>query len=161
MQFPNQTDGPIEDGFLMKDLSGHGNHGFLKNGAKFVHRKLSRTVTALKLTTGYIEIPHSSSLEITQNLTIEIWVKCTDTASGYAVLKKGSFGYPKFKDDIRHYQERGDTLRTFSIVPRFRSTHLHYHALVSTPHSTHAYLDGKLLRIVTGTNTNLNTGKLA
>jgi len=82
----------FEDNF--EDSSGNENHG-TNHGAIFVDGKVGR---ALDFDTGtYVSIPPSDSLKITDEITIEVWVKSEEDADGSKVvrilIKDQSYGF--------------------------------------------------------------------
>lgn len=87
-------------GNKVKDLSGNGNDGTI-TGAKWVDGKFGK---ALEFNgagnndakVNFVEIPDSASLDITDAITIEVWVNPEDVDCGYALLKQNSYGAPKF-----------------------------------------------------------------
>jgi hypothetical protein len=84
------------DGNLL-DASGNGNNGTLQGGATFTNNfkfgeSGSPGAISLDGVSGYIDIPNSPSLNITNQITVEAWVKMPDYDEGKMdVVSKGYF----------------------------------------------------------------------
>ena len=67
---------PLDEGSgkIAKDVSGSGNNGELKGNAEWVDGHSGK---ALHLTKSgdYVEVPHSNSLDIRKQITLEVWAK--------------------------------------------------------------------------------------
>lgn len=77
---------PFEEGSggTTKDLSGNGNHGEISGGANWINGK-----------SGYAEVPDDDSLDFTEAITVEFWVKPNaDWANNnwYGLVFKGQMG---------------------------------------------------------------------
>jgi len=77
-----------EKGEIAKDLSQHGNNGTIKGGTESVDGKFGK---ALRFdgATGYIEVPHSDSLNVESAFTIENWAYPLDISREQNVAEKG------------------------------------------------------------------------
>ena len=82
----------------VEDKSASANHGAAQVDLELVNvTSLGRR--GLRLNgAGGIHVPHSTSLDLKGDLTIEIWVKPDALDTGYVTLKKSCFGYPQFKN---------------------------------------------------------------
>ena len=67
---------PLDEGSgkVAKDVSGNRNNGELKGGAEWVDGKFGKAVH-LKVSGDVVEVPHSDSLDIRKQITLEIWAK--------------------------------------------------------------------------------------
>ena len=59
------------------DLSGNGNDGTIYNGASYVSGKINQGLSFDGID-DYVSIPHSTSLDITDKITLEAWVNIDD-----------------------------------------------------------------------------------
>jgi len=73
---------PFDEGSgeVAKDASGSGNDGEFQGDAEWVEGKFGMAVH-LPLGKNYVEVPHSDSLDIKEEITMEIWAK-VDSMSG-------------------------------------------------------------------------------
>jgi hypothetical protein len=67
---------PFDEGSgdVAKDASGNGNDGELQGKGKWVEGKFGKALH-LSAAADYVEVPHSDSLDIKQDITMEIWAK--------------------------------------------------------------------------------------
>ena len=144
LQFLGETPRQLSSGYTAADHSSFGNDGILQGSADFVNFYEYGNAVGLHLDgSGYLKIVKSPSLAIPGNLTIEAWVQTNTDGTGYVVLLRGAYGFPKFTDqDVIAYQRFGDAL-TMSAAP-FGSRKVHYYAMVSDRTQLKTYVDGKL-----------------
>lgn len=85
---------PFDDppeGDLVRDLSIYGNHGRIIGGVKW--RKDGKFGGAMEfLGNGKIEIPHSESLDLSKEMTLQIWFKTEVPQKGRFLLYKVHIG---------------------------------------------------------------------
>ena len=74
-------------GTTWNDISGNANNGTLVNGPTFDPENGGSLV--FNGTTNYANVPTSTSLEITSDLTINIWIFNTLSKSGIGIVTKG------------------------------------------------------------------------
>ena len=94
-----------------------------------------------------LQIPHSNSLNVAE-LTIEAWIR-TATNTGYLLLKKYSYGFPKFweNDNVFSYiqlQARAEHEIVNVHQPIATDGNWHYFALTYDRKTIRYYLDGVL-----------------
>jgi 3-methyladenine DNA glycosylase Tag len=79
--------GPDMNGNSALDRSGNGNNGTLVGG---VTKTIGKVVSALSFdgTSGYVDVPNSSSIGITGDMTISAWVKVTDFSNHNGIIGK-------------------------------------------------------------------------
>ena len=80
----------FDEGFgsVLKDSSGNGNDGVIY-GATWVEGKYGKALS-FDGVDDYVEVPDSSSLDISDGITIEVWVKPVSTPSKYYnIISKG------------------------------------------------------------------------
>jgi len=77
-------------GNIAYDASGNGNHGTLINGPKWTQGKIGGALS-FDGVDDYVEVPHSASLEITDAITIEAWVKVSDLPIHRMIVCKGYY----------------------------------------------------------------------
>ncbi|OUS78507.1 hypothetical protein B1748_00045 [Paenibacillus sp. MY03] len=79
-------------GGVLNDSSGNANHGAVTGTANWTSSKFGDALTT-NGGTGYIRVEDSSSLDITDELTIEGWVKCNSApCTGYLMQKGYAYG---------------------------------------------------------------------
>lgn len=85
----------------------------------------------------------------TAGFTLEVWCRPDKTDCGYAVLMRGSFGYPNFfgSRDINCYLKNtaGQDAAGRVYTP-LEPGKYHYYCLTGTPEACCAWRDGKLMR---------------
>jgi len=75
-------------GEIAKDLSQYGNDGTIKGGIEWVSGKFSKSLR-YDGATGYIEVPHSDSLNVEASFTVENWAYPEDILREQNVAEKG------------------------------------------------------------------------
>ncbi|MBE6381276.1 MAG: hypothetical protein E7047_10150 [Lentisphaerae bacterium] len=88
-----------------------------------------------------------------KGFTLEVWAKPATTDCGYAVLMRGSFGYPKFfgqKDFDCYFVPESGKADGGRIYTALATNQYHYYALSLSPDGGVAYYDGKAMRQYTG-----------
>ena len=144
MQFADEVPRHVVLGDAILDGSGYSNNGVMQAAASFVS---STTLSVgLLLKNGGIRIPTSPSLQIRHSITIEIWMKANNLNCGYALLKRGSYGFPKLNKIngmLTVYVERSSSLGRTYIQSDYQ---LHYHVMSSSPQVTRVYLDGRMVQ---------------
>ena len=99
----------------------------------------------LALNNGGIVIPNSPSLDNCQIITLEIWMKADHLSCGYPILKKGSYGFPKFVGG-RRLQVFNPGMLPASQYMVYESDHqLHYYVMTSSQEATNVYIDGQMV----------------
>ena len=87
----------------------------------------------------------------TEGFTLEVYCKVDKLPSGYAVLMRDSFGYPKFagQKDIDCYlvNDKGNKNAAGRIYTDLEIGKYHYYVLVGTPEKNIEYRDGKARRL--------------
>jgi hypothetical protein len=79
-------------GTVWYDLSGNGNHGTLVNGPTFTSANSGSII--LDGSNDYISIPNNSTFNVTDNISVELWVKLeTSQANNLGFLRKYVNGY--------------------------------------------------------------------
>jgi len=78
-------------GAVVRDQSGHGNDGTIIGGAQWVSGA-SGSVLELNGTDGYVEVPYSESLDISEAGTVEVWCRPNELQGGLVAWNTGS-GY--------------------------------------------------------------------
>ena len=134
---------------VIRDQSGCGNHGVLNAPIRLVTLPENQNAVGLQLPggagVGGLTVTGSPSLDVQRELTIELWVKTDDLASGYVVLKKGNYGFLKYRSHhhMAYYVHVGGTYdRPLSFNG---DTSLHYYALVCKSQiSCLCFVDGHL-----------------
>ena len=141
LQFADEIPHDVVHGDAIPDASGYGNHGVMQAAASFVSSATLSVGVSLK--NGGIRIPTSPSLQIRQSITIEIWMKANDLSCGFAILKRGSYGFPKLvMERLRFYVERRSRK---ALIYTQSDYQLHYHVMTSSPEVTRLYLDGRMV----------------
>ena len=141
----DKTPRQLSDGYTAADQSSFGNDGVLQGSADLVNFYEYGNAVGLHLDgAGYLKIVKSPSLVIPGDLTIEAWLQTNSDGSGYVVLLKGAYGFPKFVgSNIFAYQSlTGDSSLSMSAAPA-GSRKLHYYAMVSDGTQMRSYVDGK------------------
>lgn len=80
------------EGKVVKDLSGNGNDGEIVGGIKWVDGKFGFGLQGNGVD-GHVVVPDSDSLDLTEGLTIEMWLYLNNysTAGGNGVTKENSY----------------------------------------------------------------------
>ena len=141
LQFADEMPRDVVRGDAILDASGYRNHGVMQAAASFVS---SATLSVgLSLKNGGIRIPTSPSLQIKHSITIEIWMKTNNLSCGYAILKPGSYGFPKLDNDLTALY----MMKSSKIGMSYKGVdyQLHYHVMTSSPEVTRVYLDGRMM----------------
>ena len=140
----DKTPRQLSSGYTAVDHSSFGNDGILQGSADLVNFYEYGNAVGLHLDgSGHLKIVKSPSLVIQGDLTIEIWLQTNKDGTGYAVVLKGAYGFPKFcSNEILAYQQTS-VARTMQAAP-FGSRKLHYYAMVSAGTEMRTYVDGKL-----------------
>jgi len=88
-----------------------------------------------------------------KGFTLEVWAKPATTDCGYAVLMRGSFGYPKFfgKENFDCYIVSADKPSAGGrVYTKLDVKQYHYYTLTADTQGGAAYYDGKLMQKFTG-----------
>ena len=126
----------------VKDLSDNGNDGTITD-AKWVEGKFGK---ALEFEDDdFVEIIDSESLDIAENITIEVWVNPDDDDGGYVMLKKGSYGFPKFvgSNSFQFYLNVGGQTITDTVVGQIEVKTWQHYAAVYDGKEMRQYVNGK------------------
>ena len=129
-------------------LSGKGNHAKAFGSPKFIRRDEGCLNSIQFGAPDKLIVQNSLSLRITKQITIEAWLQ-TSTEMGYLLLKKGSYGFPKFVGDYSvssylHFQQMRTYPRFFLRQPEATDGDWHYFALTYDGKVIRYYLDGEL-----------------
>ncbi|MDP2934037.1 MAG: LamG domain-containing protein [bacterium] len=81
-------DGPDVSGATAYDRSGSGNNGTLTGGAKTGIGKMGQALS-FDGSSGYVNVPDSSSLNVATTLTLAVWVKPSAYGTPYAPFVEG------------------------------------------------------------------------
>lgn len=102
-------------GTIAHDFSGHGNHGTLVNSPTWVDGKKSKSLR-FNGSSSYVKVEHSSSLEMTTNVTVSAWIKRSSaTYYGHVVLmpvSDSSWNQPYIAYGLQYH----DTTNTIKFV---------------------------------------------
>ena len=144
LQFLDETPRQLASGHTAADHSSFGNDGILQGSADLVNFYEYGNAVGLHLDgSGYLKIVKSSSLVIPGDLTIEVWLQTNTDGTGYVVLLKGAYGFPRFTTSgVSGYQRTGSDIGI--MAASFGSRQLHYYAMVSDGRQLRTYVDGKL-----------------
>jgi hypothetical protein len=132
-------------GNQVEDLSGNGNDGVI-TGAKWVSGQFDQ---ALQFTDDdFVEVPASESLDLTEHITIEVWVNPADDDCGYALLKKNAYGFPKFLggNDLQFYLQSGGQQPIASVIGQVTVKEWHHYAAVYDGQEMRLYVDAELVQ---------------
>ena len=128
----------------VKDLSDNGNDGTI-TGAKWVEGKFGK---ALEFEDDdFVEIADSESLDIAENITIEVWVNPADDDGGYVMLKKGSYGFPKFVggNNFQFYLTVGGQTITDTVGGKIVPSTWQHYAAAYDGKEVRQYVNGELV----------------
>jgi len=81
-------------GNTVKDLSGEGNNGKIEGGANWVDGKIGKALE-FDGVSGYVAAPDSKSLDFTEAITVELWVRPNAgwaNDNWYCLIRKGNIG---------------------------------------------------------------------
>ena len=145
LQFLDEMPGPLSsNSYTATDHSSFGNNGILQGSAELVNFYEYGNAVGLHLDgSGYLKIVKTPSLAIPGDLTIEVWLQTNKDGTGYVVLNKGAYGFPKFKPTVIEAYQVISSVITLQAAP-VGSRELHYYAMVSDGTHMRTYLDGKL-----------------
>ena len=132
-------------GNQVEDLSGNGNDGVI-TGAKWVDGKFEK---ALQFNDDdFVEVLDSDSLDITEQITIEVWVNPADDDCGYGLLKKNAYGFPKFLggNDLQFYLQSGGQQPIASVIGHVKPKEWHHYAAVYDGKEMRIYVDAELVK---------------
>ena len=126
----------------VKELSGNGNDGTI-TGAEWVEGKFGKALEFKD--DDFIEVIDSESLDIAENITIEAWVNPADDDGGYVLLKKDSYGFPKFigGNSFQFYLNVGGQTITDTVVGQIVVNTWQYYAAVYDGKQMRQYVNGK------------------
>ncbi|XP_065828692.1 uncharacterized protein [Oscarella lobularis] len=142
-----QIDDPTA-GDVVRDLSGNGNHAQVYGAPQFIRHDTGCMNSIQFAEADKLVVAHSPSLDITQQITIEAWIQ-TNTDMGYLLLKKGSYGFPKFLANhvvfSYFHLQKLNWYPTFSVTqPEATDGKWHYFAATYDGKVIRYYLDGEL-----------------
>ena len=137
----------LNPGEVINDQSTYANHGVVNTTLRLVNLPGCKDVVGLHFPDGKdskgITVKNSPSLNmIDGQFTIELWIKTDDIFSGYVILKRGNYGYPKYQGGsyLNYYMQSNTVRSTQSIC----DTSLHYFALVCISNvDCSFYIDGQ------------------
>jgi len=78
------------NGKVAKDASGNGNDGELKGNSEWVEGHFGKAVRVHQVADELVEVPHSDSLDIRKEITLELWAKVTTMGSHCAFISKAT-----------------------------------------------------------------------
>ncbi|MFC1714941.1 LamG domain-containing protein [Candidatus Poribacteria bacterium] len=83
---------PMDEGSgkVAKDASGNGNNGELMGNSEWVEGQYGQAVHLHQASDEWVEIPHSDSLDITSEITLELWAKVVTMGSHCAFISKAT-----------------------------------------------------------------------
>ncbi len=96
-----------------------------------------------------------------KGFSAEVWCKPNTADCGYAMLIRGSFGFPKFfgARDYDNYLVTGSTTNAAGrVYTPLELGKYHYYALTGTPENSISYRDGKAMRTNPGPGIPVYTG---
>ncbi|HEY9670698.1 MAG TPA: LamG domain-containing protein [Waterburya sp.] len=153
------TSQTLEDGLIAhylfdsnaQDTSGHNLHGTV-HGATLTTDRFGIPESAYQFdgVDDYIEVPHNDLLNLTDNLTISLWLKQeAGKAAGYRLVEKGSYGVNDGYNFDTYDGSTGRKLRLCGGVQNAQANTVyslnewHHVAVVFSKGVSTFYLDGK------------------
>ena len=88
-------------GITVQDFSGHGNTGTIHGPASWVPGKIGSYAVGFNGTTNHIDCGNGPTLDLTTDLTIEMWAKFASFAVSPCLISKGGGNTSQFWMDIR------------------------------------------------------------
>ncbi|RJR22588.1 MAG: DUF2341 domain-containing protein [Nitrospiraceae bacterium] len=150
----------------VRDSSGKGNHGTSYNGANTaVGGQLGRA-GSFDGTNDYIRVPHSSSINPTTALTVELWAKsdAVNWNTHYTLASKRNayiLGPVSGTKEMRFYIYSGGNWRYASYVPTIDIKQWHHYTGTFDGMNIRLYIDGVQVAVTAWTGTiNPDTGPL-
>jgi hypothetical protein len=77
-------------GTVAKDASGNGNDGELKGNCEWDEGQFGKAVHLHQVAGELVEVPHSDSLDIRKEITLELWVKVNSMGDHCAFISKAT-----------------------------------------------------------------------
>jgi len=77
-------------GKVAKDASGNGNDGELRGNSDWVEGQYGKAVHLHQVPDELVEVPHSDSLDIRKEITLELWARVNTMASHCAFISKAT-----------------------------------------------------------------------
>lgn len=83
---------PMDEGSgtVAQDASGNGNAGELMGNSEWVEGQYGQAVHINQASDEWVEVPHSDSLDITGEITLELWVKVVSIVDHCAFISKAT-----------------------------------------------------------------------
>jgi len=134
-------------GTTVKDTSGNNNNGTINGGATSTQGKVRQALN-LDGTDDYVRVLHSTSLNITNAITIEAWIKLAEDREQSIVRKENAYLTKSFNNPsgLSFYLYINSDWRT--VNSNYRATDYNWHHLVGTYDSNEkvlkVYVDGAL-----------------
>jgi len=150
----------------VRDASGKGNHGTAYNGAHTLAGGPSGRAGSFDGTNDYIRVPHSSSINPTTALSVELWAKsdAVNWNTYYTLASKRNayiLGPVTGTKEMRFYIYSGGNWRYASYVPAIDITQWHHYAGTFDGKNIRLYIDGVRVASTLWTGTiNADTGPL-
>ena len=137
---------PLKEGEYIRDLSGKGNNAQIV-GSPIFNSKDAGCMNSIQFDEpDKLIVASSPSLCIREQITIEAWIQ-TDTDMGYLLLKRGSYGFPKFLENhvVFSYLHGRQGYPDFVLEqPKATDGDWHYFAMTYDGEVLRYYLDGEL-----------------
>ena len=140
------------------DISKYGNNGTI-HGATWTTGKFGSALY-FDGTNDYVEVPNSSSIDITDPITIEAWINVLSGTSGHIVSKKSDSGTQYVFYTISGYLKLYGTSGNLAYNANIDDDQWHHVVGIINGADSKMYLDGNLVQTGTVTSSNNPTAHL-